>query len=223
MKVCLPLRAALIWTKSKAVAVSWTSTPCVFLSTYILHSWLSQWWLFARFAWSAGLFPLCSLPHCSQLPTIMWVAWFLNLHIENPHDKSSNFAKNRFWNSGGWREPNLLFRCRPDVDQGWHQFDYVRSHRPCHHHRHHQKNLLMDAAACYIVITTATRSLSLSEIAFLLAIQWPPMSPSISTCYYHHHLPPGVLPLYNFTLFLAPLGSPGENITDSSQILEIIS
>ena len=137
MKVCLPLRAALIWTKSKAVAVSWTSTPCVFLSTYILHSWLSQWWLFARFAWSAGLFPLCSLPHCSQLPTIMWVAWFLNLHIENPHDKSSNFAKNRFWNSGGWREPNLLFRCRPDVDQGWHQLDYIRSHQPCHHHHHH--------------------------------------------------------------------------------------
>ena len=79
------------------------------------------------------------------------------------------------------------------------------------------KNLLMDAAACYIVITTATRSLSLSEIAFLLAIQWPP----ISTRYYHHHVPPGVLPLYNIPLLLAPLSSPGENITDSSQILEI--
>ena len=77
------------------------------------------------------------------------------------------------------------------------------------------KNLFMDAAVCHIVITTSLRPLSLSNIAFLLALQWLQMSTSISSRYYHHHLPPGVLPLYNIPLLLAPLGSPGENISNS--------
>ena len=77
------------------------------------------------------------------------------------------------------------------------------------------KNLFMDAAVCHIVITTTPRSLTLSKIAFLLAIQLLKMSPSISARYNHHHLPPGVLPLHNIPLLLAPPGSPGENIMNS--------
>lgn len=77
------------------------------------------------------------------------------------------------------------------------------------------KNLFMDAAVCQIVITNALRPLSLSNIAFLLALQWLQMSTSISSRCYHHHLPPGVLPLYNIPLLLAPLSSPGENIMNS--------